>query len=163
MNGLKVGDVKCIKDDILEHKPIEQFDLVYSVGLIEHFTDLETILKAHKKFMKPGGGFLLIIVPNFLGVNGFLQKLFDKENLAIHNLKAMEINSIKKILADLGLSQIEASYYPSTQVWIENLDQRGIFLNFTIRVINKFMYIAGRVFGKKNKFISNSIYWIARL
>ena len=105
---------------------------------------------------------MLIVVPNFLGINGLLQRLFDPQNLEIHNLKAMKIESINNCIKNCGLTLIEANYYPSTQIWLENLESRGVFLKIGVRVIGKFMTILGMIFGRRNKLLSNSIYWIAR-
>lgn len=161
LNGLSNSDIRCVQHDVLSHTPSERYDLVCSFGLVEHFTDLKAILDAHIKYMKPGAT-LLVSLPNFLGVNGLLQKIFDPENLAIHNLKVMDTVFLKNILADLDLFQVEVSYYPSTQVWIENLEQRGVFVNITIRVVNRLMSLLGKMFGKQNKMLSNSIVIKAR-
>jgi SAM-dependent methyltransferase len=160
-NGLKDEDIKIIRVDVFAHVPVEQYDMVCSFGLIEHFTDLREILNAHLKYMKPGS-VLLIALPNFRGVNGLLQKYFDPANLAIHNLKIMDLPLLKQTLIDIGMMEIEVGYYPSTQVWLENLKQRGVFLNILVRVLNRFMGWFGAVFGMKNRFISNSIVVLAR-
>jgi hypothetical protein len=160
-NGLRREDIKCVKDDILSNTPSERYDLVCSFGLIEHFIDLKEILNAHKKYMSPGA-VLLISLPNFRGVNGLLQRFFDPATLAIHNLKVMNLVLLKNVLADLGLIEIEVIYYPSTQVWLENLDRKGIFLNILLRVLNKIMIVSGGIFGNRNKIISNSIILMAR-
>jgi len=161
-NELRTEDIQHIQDDIFNYDPVITYDLVCSFGLMEHFTDISSIIKAHVKYMKPGG-ILLITVPNFLGVNGLLQYLFDPKNLAIHNLKSMNIDTIKQCMIDCGLTVIEADYYPSTQVWLEDIDKRGILLKIGMRVLDKFMKFLGAVFGKNNKILSNNVYWIAKL
>lgn len=155
-NELKNSDVKIIEADIFSYEPKDLYDLVCSFGLIEHFTDLQTILACHLKFMKPNA-VLLITLPNFVGVNGWLQYLFDPENLAIHNLKIMDINLLKSALNDLGMKNIEVKYYPSTQVWLEGLNYRSLFLQILVRLVNKLVFILSKVFGKENKWFSNSI------
>lgn len=160
-NGFHKSDIQCIRDDVFTHMPTEHYDLVASFGLIEHFIDLKKILTAHIKYMKPDA-ILLIGLPNFKGINGLLQKYFDPANLSIHNIDVMNLKSIKDSLSELGLSQIEVSYYPSTQVWLEHLDQRGVLIGLLVRIINKLMPLLGLLFGKKNKILSNSIIAIAR-
>jgi len=160
-NGLRASDVRCIQHDVFAHQPTELYDLVASFGLIEHFKDLKEILMAHTKYMKPGAT-LLIALPNFKGINGLLQKYFDPDNLSIHNLNMMNLRLLKKGLEELGLLQIEVSYYPSTQVWIENLAERGIALNVIVRVVSQLTAFAGMLFGIKNKMLSNSIIVTAR-
>jgi SAM-dependent methyltransferase len=50
---------------------IGQFDLVYSLGLIEHFRDLAEVVAAHARLVKPSG-VLLLGVPNYRGLNGWI-------------------------------------------------------------------------------------------
>ncbi|MDB5155772.1 MAG: methyltransferase type 12, partial [Mucilaginibacter sp.] len=38
-NDLKEGDVKIIESDLFSYVPAEQYDMVLSFGLIEHFKD----------------------------------------------------------------------------------------------------------------------------
>lgn len=63
-------------------------DLVVSIGFIEHFDDPARALSRHLDFVAPGGG-LAVGVPNFLGLNGAIQKLAEPRYLAIHNTSAM--------------------------------------------------------------------------
>jgi hypothetical protein len=160
-NGLSESDICCIKDDVFTHSPNNRYDLVASFGLIEHFTDLHGILRAHIKYMKPGAT-LLIGLPNFRGINGLLQKYFDPENLSIHNLDVMNLALIKNNLKDLGLLHVDVSYYPSTQVWIENISDRGVIINLIVRLVGKITKFSGLLFGKENKILSNSIIVTAR-
>jgi SAM-dependent methyltransferase len=160
-NAIHESEICCIKEDIFKHSPTKFYDLVVSFGLVEHFTDLGEVFSAHIKYMKPGA-ILLITLPNFRGINGLLQKYFDPQNLAIHNLEIMNLRLLKDRLADLGLLEIEVSYYPSTQVWLENLAYRGLVVNLIVRVLTKAMALAGFLFGNENKIISNSIIVTAR-
>lgn len=161
-NGMQLEDVKFIQADIFSHVPVEQYDLVCSFGLIEHFTDLKEILKIHVKYMKPGGR-LIIALPNFRGVNGLLQKFFDPENLAIHNLEIMDPVILKSTLEDIGMVEVNGGYYPSTAVWIENLNYRGVFLNVLVRVLSRIVNLGGALFGRKNKILSDSIFVSAKI
>lgn len=47
---------------------LPRFDLVFSLGLIEHFSDPERVVAAHLRYLRPGGT-LMLGSPNFLGVN----------------------------------------------------------------------------------------------
>jgi len=162
INGLnKSVDVKIIEEDIFFYEPQEQYDLVCSFGFIEHFTDLERVLCTHFKFMKPGG-MLLMTLPNFIGVNGWLQKIFDPENLAIHNLEVMEPGLLKNTLSNLGMRDISVQYYPSTSVWLEGLRRRSFIVRLIIRFIDELVRILARAFGKQNRWFSNSIVIFAR-
>ncbi|MEM7393795.1 MAG: class I SAM-dependent methyltransferase, partial [Verrucomicrobiota bacterium] len=47
------------------------WDIVASFGFIEHFTDLDPVLRKHLDLLKPGG-LLLLTFPNHTGFNGRL-------------------------------------------------------------------------------------------
>ncbi len=92
-----------------ENLHLPQFDIVYSLGFIEHFTDLTPVIEAHLKFLKPGG-ILLIGAPNFQGIYKiFLRKLAPKL-LSTHNLHAMNINNWTKFEDNLNMTKIFKGY-----------------------------------------------------
>jgi SAM-dependent methyltransferase len=64
------------------------FDCVYSVGLIEHFKDPSELVRKHVELLKPGGA-AVILIPDYRGLYGKLQRHFDPDNLTIHNLDIM--------------------------------------------------------------------------
>jgi 2-polyprenyl-3-methyl-5-hydroxy-6-metoxy-1,4-benzoquinol methylase len=79
------------------------FDLVYSLGVIEHFEDPRAIVKRHIDLVAPGGS-AVITVPNYRGPYGWVQTRFDAENLKIHNLDIMTVEAMRSLApADLGL------------------------------------------------------------
>jgi 2-polyprenyl-3-methyl-5-hydroxy-6-metoxy-1,4-benzoquinol methylase len=59
------------------------FDVVFTLGLIEHFTDVGAVLERLRRLLKPGG-VLITIVPNLAGVWGALQRRVDKEIYEVH-------------------------------------------------------------------------------
>jgi SAM-dependent methyltransferase len=79
-------------DIFSEELTFPQFDIVYSLGFIEHFSDLDTVIEKHLKFLKPGG-ILLINTPNFLGINHFFWKRLCPKLFSAHNLAAMDIRN----------------------------------------------------------------------
>lgn len=58
-------------------------DAIYSLGLVEHFTDTREAIDALARFLKPGG-FMLTIVPNMHGTVGFLQKRLNRKAFDVH-------------------------------------------------------------------------------
>jgi SAM-dependent methyltransferase len=64
---------------------LEDFDLVLSNGVVEHFEDTAAVLAQMAAYLKPGGQ-VLTIVPNFTGWLGRLQSLVSPDILAIHRL-----------------------------------------------------------------------------
>ena len=63
-NELKEDDITIIEADLFNYQPQQQYDLVSSFGLIEHFTDTKNIIARHLSFLIPGGN-LFITLPNF--------------------------------------------------------------------------------------------------
>jgi trans-aconitate methyltransferase len=50
-NGLKPADINIIETDLFKYSPEQQFDLVLSCGLIEHFNDTGDIINRHISFV----------------------------------------------------------------------------------------------------------------
>lgn len=68
---------------------LPRFDIVYSFGFIEHFSDVNTVVGRHLELLQPGG-VLLLVVPNFLGLAEVVMKRMAPECLSRHNLDAMK-------------------------------------------------------------------------
>jgi 2-polyprenyl-3-methyl-5-hydroxy-6-metoxy-1,4-benzoquinol methylase len=92
----------------------EQFDLVCSFGLIEHFEDKQEVIEVHKKFVAPGG-MILILVPldtpltrAFLEVHpelnrGYRELRTEKEFTGIltrHGLQVIRVQASKGYVYD---------------------------------------------------------------
>jgi len=89
------GDLRC-ENVFMTTFPLGVFDFVYSIGLIEHFEDPTGIVRRHVELLRPGGT-ALILIPNYGGIYGELQRHFDPENLEIHNLNIMSCNAISRL------------------------------------------------------------------
>ena len=103
------GDLRC--EDVFETSFAEGcFDCVYSLGVIEHFSNPEELVRIHFNLLKPGGK-ALVIIPNYGGIYGRMQKYFDPENLALHNLEIMSPAALKKLLPQGLVENVRG--YPS--------------------------------------------------
>jgi hypothetical protein len=138
-NGLKEGDINIIEADLFSYTPKEKYDLVASFGLIEHFNDINT----HLQFLKPGGT-LFITLPNFTGVNGWIQRKFDPENYNKHYIRSMDPAYLTKICQELGLKNIESYYHGRFTVWLENRDERSAWA----KAVTKGIWLAGKIATK---------------
>ena len=99
------ADLRC--ESIFETSfPAETFDLVYSIGVIEHFTDPRPMVAAHYRLIRSGGR-CVILIPAYRGLYGRLQARFDPENLAIHNLDIMEPQALGRLAEGLGASEVK--------------------------------------------------------
>ena len=101
-NSLPTGAIKCIESDFFEFKSDKKYDIAFSYGFVEHFEDTKDVIARHIDLVSKNGQ-LLMLIPNFLGLNGMIQYRFDKQNLEAHNLKAMDIDYLKEIMQSFGL------------------------------------------------------------
>jgi 2-polyprenyl-3-methyl-5-hydroxy-6-metoxy-1,4-benzoquinol methylase len=142
-NGLTEQDITIIEADLFNYTPERQYDLVTSFGLIEHFQDTKAIIETHLQFLKPGGT-LFITLPNFVGVNGWVQRKFDRDNYNKHNVKSMNLQLLADSCKALGLKEVECYYSGRFSIWLENkAEQSSIAKAFV-----KALWFAGKVFTK---------------
>jgi SAM-dependent methyltransferase len=144
-NGLKEGDINIIEADLFNYTPPEKYDLVLSFGLIEHFNDTKAILQTHLQFLKPGG-VLFVTLPNFTGVNGWIQRKFDVENYNKHYINCMNPALLMQACKELGLKNIESYYHGRFTVWLENRKEKSVFA----RAVTKSIWWAGKLLTKSN-------------
>ena len=102
VSGLDYSEIGCQLADKnlellnIEHDPIlcrdffapdptdgKKFDVVFSYGVIEHFTNPEEIVGIFNKFLN-NDGVMITLVPNFTGINARITKIFIPEVYNIH-------------------------------------------------------------------------------
>ncbi len=83
------------------------FDFVYSLGVIEHFDDPRDIVRRHVELLRPGGT-ALIVIPDYSGIYGRLQRYFDPENLEMHNLRIMSPEAMTALAPRDLVAKVEA-------------------------------------------------------
>jgi SAM-dependent methyltransferase len=95
------GDV--VEGDFFSNElSFEPFDLVLSLGFIEHFDDIAQAFARHAKFVKRGGR-LVVGMPNYRGVTGFFQRWADPAHLRLHNQDAMDPGRYQSFASDNDL------------------------------------------------------------
>jgi 2-polyprenyl-3-methyl-5-hydroxy-6-metoxy-1,4-benzoquinol methylase len=101
------GQVWC--GDLFQLKPedVGQYDFVFSLGLVEHFSDLEGVLSALLKFVRPGG-VLFTEVPNLCSVHGLMVWAWQPELMRKHEL--VRKRPLKRAYKRLGLNRIRSHY-----------------------------------------------------
>lgn len=89
---------------------LPSFDVVFSMGLIEHFDDYETVVERHLALLAPGG-WLMLGVPNLRGINLlFVRLLRMSDDLTRHNLRAMDLSEWMRFEDRFGLRTIFKGY-----------------------------------------------------
>jgi SAM-dependent methyltransferase len=151
-NGLHESDVHIVETDLFKYEPEQQYDLVLSCGLIEHFNDTADIISRHKAFVKPGGT-LFITLPNFNALNGWFQKEFDRENYDKHNISCMDPAFLAAICQKAGLEVVQSRYFGNFSLWLEDEKQKPA----AVRLLKKSLWIAGKILTKLVPFNSRQL------
>ncbi|MGA2092862.1 MAG: class I SAM-dependent methyltransferase [Sedimentisphaerales bacterium] len=86
------------------------FDIVLSAGFIEHFDNVEDVIKNHMNLLS-AGGYLVVMIPNLRGINKFFFHIFNNEILRLHNLKIMRKSEFAKIFNPQLLDIKLCDYY----------------------------------------------------
>lgn len=142
-NQLTRQDIGVIEGDLFNYQPQQHYDLVLSCGLIEHFNDTKDIIARHLNFLKPGGT-LFITLPNFTGVNGWVQRSFDPDNYSKHNINSMNPELLARVCRELGLKDVKSYYYGKFSVWLENRAQQSA----AVKALVKTIWFTGKIATK---------------
>jgi SAM-dependent methyltransferase len=110
MESMGIHEYRYICSDLFDQKPIDEYDVVYSNGFIEHFTDFNRALDLHVDYLRPGGT-LLVMIPNKRYLRMIYGNLIDKENQRAHNLKCMDLGVFEKFAARKRLDTLHLDYF----------------------------------------------------
>jgi 2-polyprenyl-3-methyl-5-hydroxy-6-metoxy-1,4-benzoquinol methylase len=134
-------DLRC--EDIFSTSfETNHFDVVYSNGVIEHFDDPAPVIEKHFELTIPGG-VCLMIIPNYSGIYGRLQKYFDPKNLGIHNTDIMNLQHLRELVSE-GLEGEAITYHHGRMSpWLLNFGNKwpiwvAQVANYTLNVIGLF-------------------------
>jgi len=158
--NLKYAGVKAsglYTQDIFNNKMRRKFDVVFSWGLLEHFTDQELIVKKHYELVKKGG-LLIIFVPNFQqGINRIIQGLVNKKILDAHYKITRQ--DMKRIYEEIGLKDVEAEYIgyfdpaifnPGTVLGVDKhkfFKVHNIAMKNSTRILKRLPYFESKMFS----------------
>ena len=119
--GLR-GDIRC--EDVAHHSfPTGSFDVVCSVGLVEHFDDPAPLVREHVLLARPGGR-VIVAVPNYGGLLGRIQARLDPGNLSIHNLAACSVAGLSAVLPLDLVEEVRVRPHGRFSPWLLNLEAR---------------------------------------
>lgn|GEM_PF-2265891 len=109
------------KGDIGTFRIDKCFDVVGSVGLVEHFTDPFEILDHHYRLTKPGG-IVFVIIPNFRYVQWLYHFIFNRADLSFHYLETMKLEVFVKFSNNKGLDILFLDYCGKLRFWGVNVE-----------------------------------------
>jgi hypothetical protein len=142
------------------------FDVVFSWGFIEHFSNVKKVIDYHLKILKKKG-MLIIVIPNIQGLNFALGSFFLKEAIAKHNLTIMD----KKIFRDLfnkeKLEILYCDYFGVFNIHLFYTNKKGlrayilkIMKNYIRPILNFLFRILFRDKGFEVKYISPYLIYV---
>ncbi|HEX3032900.1 MAG TPA: class I SAM-dependent methyltransferase [Bacillota bacterium] len=103
---------EILAGDFFTLEPEAKYDVVVSLGFIEHFDNPGEVVSRHLAWLKPGGR-LVLGVPNFRGIYHLLQGALDKTVLEKHNLDIMHLGYFEQLAHQLGLEILFRGYLGS--------------------------------------------------
>lgn len=113
----------------------ESFDVVYSAGFIEHFTDAGKVVDNHINLLKRGG-YLIVGIPNLSGINRLLLRIFYKELLDIHNLDIMNKRAYTQLFDAGKVEPLFCGYFGAFSLDIVAASERSR-LRFVLAALQK--------------------------
>jgi 2-polyprenyl-3-methyl-5-hydroxy-6-metoxy-1,4-benzoquinol methylase len=116
------ADLRC-EDLFSSTLPEESFDVVYSLGFIEHFENAAAVVGQHFRYLAPHGR-AVIAIPNYGGIYGKLQSLLDPDNLEIHNLAIMQQSALRALVEGLPVSDLEAYAFGRLNTGLLSFERR---------------------------------------
>ena len=162
LRNLTIADIKIdiyendlFSENLMEDLP--QFDIVYSLGFIEHFYDLNQVVKKHTDLLRPGG-ILLLGVPNLGGIYGFFLRRTAPRLLGIHNLEAMKNNNWNKFEKELNLTTLFKGYVGGFEpLAMKKLERKNLMARSMHFIAKRLVTISSFRLNLFRKF--NSRYW----
>jgi 2-polyprenyl-3-methyl-5-hydroxy-6-metoxy-1,4-benzoquinol methylase len=137
-----------------------RYDVVISLGLLEHFIDPEPVLAAHAELARPGG-LVIVGVPNFRGINGLLQKKLDPRLLELHNTEVMSIPALEKLAIRCGLEVSDLRYCGGFDPNLFSWEGRS-YLGWVATRLGKVLRRMPRVGGRESRFWSGYLLGVFR-
>jgi len=135
------------------------FDIVFSGGFIEHFTDVKDVIDKHLNLLAKGGC-LIISIPNFKGINYILLRIFYREMISQHNIDIMGIAQFTKLFDNNNLIPLFCGYFGIFDFGLFGTKQNSplrfvlsfckkcqLILNIIFRILFKNIGLQNRYFG----------------
>lgn len=96
-------------DIFADDAALPRFDIVYSLGLIEHFANRTPVVERHLRLLKPGGQ-LVLGIPNFRGATGWFMRSLAPKVYAAHDIGAMDLARWRAFEERFGLETLFKGY-----------------------------------------------------
>jgi len=114
----KLPSPTLYREDFFSFRPPCLYDIVCSVGFVEHFEDFQNVVRRHAALVAENGT-LIITMPNFAGLQYAFHWFLDRDNLRKHNTRIMNPASFKNALTGLPFKIEYLDYYKTFGFWTE--------------------------------------------
>ena len=109
--GIDPGNV--IEGDLFDEALIarqeSRFDVVFSRGLIEHFTDPRRAIAQHVRLANERG-LVVITIPTLTGIHYAMTRILMPQQIPLHNLSIMRLREFRSLFEGSGLEEIHCGY-----------------------------------------------------
>jgi SAM-dependent methyltransferase len=142
--------VQCVDALSADLSGLPRFDLVYSLGLIEHFDDPVAMIRKHIELARPGG-IVVLGLPAFLGINRPILRLTRPELFSTHNMRTMDLRTWSSFEHELGVDVLFRDYVGGWEPRIYAIRSKGrasLFANGFIWGTAKLMDMLGPLRGR---------------
>lgn len=111
------GEILC--GDLFEPPDAltNRFDVVVSFGLVEHFDDTASVIRALREYARPGG-LLVTVVPNMIGATGVIERWINRPVYDMH--VRLTPRDLATAHAVAGMTVAAAQYFLSTNFGVLN-------------------------------------------
>lgn len=130
-------DITIYKRNFFEDlSDLPRFDIVFSMGFIEHFNDVNDVVSKHVTLLKKNG-ILVLGVPNFRGISKTVLSHLAPHKLSMHNLSAMDIRNWASFESEFSLQPLFKGYIGGFQPKnFRKIENRSL-KNYVIRLFFK--------------------------
>ncbi|HCO95683.1 MAG TPA: hypothetical protein DIU00_17345 [Phycisphaerales bacterium] len=130
------------RDFFGDFSDIPRFDVVLSMGFIEHFNDLDDVFRRHVNLLQKNG-FLVIGVPNYSGISQKVLSRTAPDMLSRHNLDAMDLKNWSILETTYGLIPLFKGYIggfePKNLKRCEHRTLRNLFIRYFFKMLHTLM------------------------
>lgn len=145
LRKIGISNATLYNCDIRDFSMYSDYDVVGSVGFIEHFKDPFEMLVQHHRLLRVGG-LMFVVVPNFRYLQWFYHFLFDRGDLMYHNTNAMRLELFIEFSKKMNMEILFLNYCGRLRFW--GVDLKG----------NKQIVILRRIFSRAIRELSNKFF-----
>ncbi len=152
----QMQEYEIINADLFSVNYTNEYDIVFSSGLVEHFDDATAIMDKHYEILRPGG-LLFIGLPNTRYVHWFLMRLFCKDILNVHRTHLMSLQVLQNYARKKRMEVLFCDYVTTFRVFYPV----PAWFTWCCRAFGKVLVVL-RMREISNKFGSPFIFLIAK-